>query len=224
MPLQTSRSNKSRSSSAPWSLNTSHSSLGLECETDEVSERLAALWRRRIRTSPRGSELFVLLKPDCTNSSSAHADRASSPRAANPAVEGTCAATDSRANRERACRDTQTRPHGPERGETAEIPKAQYFDKVMDVTNAQKTKFLRSRRPVSKSHQSQCGSRRTRAGSSACLIPTIHPCLVRQEGCGWLKQQILFHHFFVFLLGCLSTSVCLNMNNFSPNLDPDSDL
>ena len=30
-------------------------------------------------------------------------------------------------------RDTQTSPHCPERGETTEIPQAQYFDKVMGV-------------------------------------------------------------------------------------------
>ena len=49
----------------------------LECETSEVSERSAALSRQRlIRTTPRGSEHTDELKPDCTNSSSAHADRA----------------------------------------------------------------------------------------------------------------------------------------------------
>ena len=42
---------------------------------NEVSERPPSPGRRLIRTGPRGSELFDELKPDCTNSSSAHADR-----------------------------------------------------------------------------------------------------------------------------------------------------
>ena len=51
----------------------------LECETNEVSERSAALSQQKlIRTAPRGSEHTDELKPDCTDSSSAHADRAAS--------------------------------------------------------------------------------------------------------------------------------------------------
>ena len=52
-------------------------SIQKELETNEVSERSAALSRHKlIRTTPRGSEHTDELKPDCTNSSSAHADRA----------------------------------------------------------------------------------------------------------------------------------------------------
>ena len=49
----------------------------LACETNEVFERSAALSRQRlVRTTPRASEHADELKPDCTNSGSAHTDRA----------------------------------------------------------------------------------------------------------------------------------------------------
>ena len=62
--------------------------------------------RRLIRTEPRGSEHDEL------------ADRA---------------AAREQQIQPRACGDTQTGIHNPDRGVTAEIRQAQYFDKVIDV-------------------------------------------------------------------------------------------
>ena len=70
-----------------------------------VQVHRSASWKRRSRSHSRRS---------CSNTLRSLKLRTgrpcSSPRVANPAVEGTSAATDSRANRESACRDTDRSP------------------------------------------------------------------------------------------------------------------
>ena len=72
-------SHENESGSAPWSLNTSHSSPKTTWSARQMKcarDQLPCPRRRLIRTASRGSEHFDELKPDCTNSSSAHANRA----------------------------------------------------------------------------------------------------------------------------------------------------
>ena len=125
--------------------------------------------------SERGSELFDELKPDCTT----QADRAA-------AREQEIQLWKERGQQQTLEQivnvpvHTQTGPHDPERGEKAEIPQAQYFDKFMDVPDVcqRQEPIITTTQKTVEVPQSQSEDQCRRVTSTSAEMDPLHG-----EGC-----------------------------------------